>query len=180
MMYFHFGFYLVLGLLMFGQAFATTVAPQTYSISIVPQFAPVAIHKDWAPILEKLGAATGLTFEIVVESSIPVFEKSLAEGTPDFAFMNPYHCIIAKRDKGYIPLLRDSAKMLEGILVVRKDSPVTSLNELNGQSVAFPAPNYVKTHSNHCLMETILASASCRVNSSIFLCGCYLILLIYP
>jgi len=157
-------------MLMFGQALAAPTAAQTYSISVVPQLTPVAIHQDWTPILEKLGTATGLTFELVVESSIPAFEESILSGTPDFAFMNPYHCIIAKHHKGYIPLLRDSANMLEGILVVRKDSPINSLDELNEQSVAFPAPNafaaslliraqlaknhvniipnYVKTHSN--------------------------------
>ncbi len=165
-----FWFYLVLSLLIFGLVTTAPAVAQTYSVSVVPQLTPVAIHKDWAPILEKLGAETGLTFELVVEPSIPAFEETLLEGTPDFAFMNPYHCIIAKRHKGYIPLLRDSANMLEGILVVRKDSAINSLGELNEQSVAFPAPNafaaslliraqlaknhvniipnYVKTHSN--------------------------------
>jgi phosphonate transport system substrate-binding protein len=170
LIYFRSGFYLALVLLTFGQAMAATAAVQTYSIFVVPQLTPVAIHKAWTPILEKLGAATGLAFELTVEPSIPAFEEALVSGTPDFAFMNPYHCIIAKRHKGYIPLLRDSANMLEGILVVRKDSPVNSLEELNGQTVSFPAPNsfaaslfiraqlakkhvniipnYVKTHSN--------------------------------
>ena len=165
--FFRYILYSILGLLMSAQVMA---AGQSYSVFVVPQITPVAIHKAWAPVLEKLGAETGLTFELVVKPSIPDFEEALSSGTPDFAFMNPYHFIVAKRHKGYIPLLRDSATLLEGILVVRKDSPLQAVEELNGQTVAFPAPNafaaslfmraqlaskhitinpsYVKTHSN--------------------------------
>jgi phosphonate transport system substrate-binding protein len=91
-------------------------------------------------------------------------------GAPDFAYMNPYHQVMARKAQGYIPLVRDS-KPLTGILVVRKDDPIKSVRELDGKEVAFPAPNafgaslwirallaerekirilpaYVKTHSN--------------------------------
>jgi phosphonate transport system substrate-binding protein len=67
-------------------------------------------------------------------------------------------------------LLSDGEEMLKGILVVRQDSPVRQLQELQGKTLAFPAPNafaatlliraelakkkvdtqaqFVKTHSN--------------------------------
>jgi phosphonate transport system substrate-binding protein len=78
---------------------------------------------------------------------------------------------MAKRAQGYIPLVRDDANLLTGILVVQRNSPIKSLQELNGKTLAFPSPNsfgaslymrallaeqekikiiprYVKTHSN--------------------------------
>ena len=184
--YFRYG---LLGILASSLIMAANAADRPYSVYVVPQLTPVAIHKAWAPVLEKLGQATGLVFQLIVKPSIPAFEEALASGAPDFAFMNPYDFIVAKRHKGYIPLLRDSANMLEGILVVRKDSPIKSIEELDAQTVAFPAPNafaasllmraqlakkhvyiipsYVKTHSN--VYRSVLlgdASAGGGVNNT--------------
>jgi len=88
----------------------------------------------------------------------------------DFAFANPYHEVVAKKRKGYIPVLIDSRLRLSGLIVVRGDSLVRDVRDLNGKEVAFPSPNafaaslliraelakqgirisprYVKTHAN--------------------------------
>ena len=55
--------------------------------------------------------------------------------------MNPYHLLIANRSQGYIPIIRDHAKSLSGILVVSKDSKILSPDQLNNKTVAFPSPN---------------------------------------
>jgi phosphonate transport system substrate-binding protein len=142
----------------------------SYSIAVVPQFRAEEIHRDWTPVLERLRAATGASFSLRIAADIPAFEESVLAGAPDFAYMNPYHQVMARKAQGYIPLVRDS-KPLTGILVVRKDDPIKSVRELDGKEVAFPAPNafgaslwirallaerekirilpaYVKTHSN--------------------------------
>jgi phosphonate transport system substrate-binding protein len=78
--------------------------------------------------------------------------------------------VLANQKKKYQPLLADSEDLLTGILVVRADSPIKSLDELKGKNISFPAPNafaaslliraelakkkininpvFVKTHSN--------------------------------
>ena len=142
----------------------------SYSIAVVPQFRAEEIHRDWTPVLERLRAATGASFSLRIAADIPAFEDSVLAGEADFAYMNPYHQVMARRAQGFIPLVRDS-KPLTGILVVRKDDPIKSVGELDGKEVAFPAPNafgaslwirallaerekiriipvYVKTHSN--------------------------------
>lgn len=143
---------------------------QVYSVYVVPQVTPVILHKTWTPILNKLTEATGLAFELKIQNSIPAFEAELFIGKPDFSFMNPYHQVIAKKKLGYIPLLHDAKKKLIGIIVVRQDSPIQRIEQLDQQRIAFPAPNafaaslytrsllarqnieiiphYVKTHSN--------------------------------
>lgn len=143
---------------------------KTYTVYVVPQFTPLEIYKTWAPLLEKLAQVSGLSFELKASPSIPAFEEVLASGKADFAFMNPYHLVVAKHQQGYIPLLRDSETLLAGILVVRKDSEIKQLQDLHNASIAFPAPNafaasllirasfnkqqipivpsYVKSHSN--------------------------------
>jgi phosphonate transport system substrate-binding protein len=156
--------------LMLNAAAAADSGKASYSIAVVPQFRAEEIHRDWTPVLDRLRAATGASFSLRIAGDIPTFEESLLSGEPDFAYMNPYHQVMARRAQGFIPLVRDS-KPLTGILVVRKDDPIKSAGELDGKEVAFPAPNafgaslwirallaerekirilpvYVKTHSN--------------------------------
>ena len=177
-----FRFYLLLGVIVSGVSVAAETDNKIYSVYIVPQLTALSTHKAWVPVLEKLGIATGLNFELMIVPTIPAFETALYKGVPDFAFVNPYHCIVAKRQQGYIPLLRDSALLLKGIVVVRNDNLIASVAELDGKKVAFPAPNafaaslliqallaekhiniipsFVKTHSNvyrSVVMEDVVA-----------------------
>lgn len=156
--------------LQLNSAMAADAGKAAYSIAVVPQFRAEEIHRDWTPVLERLRAASGASFSLRIARDIPAFEDSVLAGEADFAYMNPYHQVMARRAQGYIPLVRDS-KALTGILVVRKDDPIRSVMELDGKEVAFPAPNafgaslwmrallaerekirivpaYVKTHSN--------------------------------
>jgi phosphonate transport system substrate-binding protein len=55
--------------------------------------------------------------------------------------MNPYHFLMARKAQGYLPLLRDGSRLLSGQLLVRRDSPLKSVNDLNGKAIAFPDPN---------------------------------------
>lgn len=145
-------------------------AGRAYSVSIVPQLPPATTYARWAPLLQKVGQKTGLCFDLTVPDSISAFEAVLWGGKVDFAFANPYHEVVARKRKGYEPLLIDSRVRLSGLLVVRGDSPVQDVRDLHGREVAFPSPNafaaslliraelakqgihitpkYVKTHAN--------------------------------
>lgn len=70
----------------------------------------------------------------------PPLRSYYLKRVPDFAFVN-LHEVIAKKRKGYIPLLMDGRSKLTGILVVQANSPIKSIQELEGKAVAFPAPN---------------------------------------
>jgi phosphonate transport system substrate-binding protein len=142
----------------------------SYTVSVVPQFPATDIHRDWVPLLERVGRAVGASFKLQIATSIPRFEADLLAGAPDFVYLNPYHEVMAHRAQGYVPLVRER-KPLTGILVVRRDDPIRSVRELDGKELAFPAPNafgaslymrallaerekiqitpvYVQTHSN--------------------------------
>jgi phosphonate transport system substrate-binding protein len=112
-----------------------------YRIGVVPQFEQRKLFSIWIPILEELEARTGLRFEVVGSDMIPEFEKLFLAGDFDFAYMNPYHVVSANNMQGYLPLVCDGSRKLQGILVVRKDSPIKTIEELRGQVVAFPSAN---------------------------------------
>lgn len=119
----------------------TTADSTTYSFGVVPQFSSERISKTWEPILDLLETETGLQFKLSGSLDIPAFERSFTKGGFDFAYMNPYHAIVAHKNAGYEPIIRDVGRSLYGIIVVKKDSPLQSVTELEGKKVAFPAPN---------------------------------------
>ena len=111
-----------------------------WSLAVVPQFPLVEIHRDWNPLLERLERDSGIRLELKSAATIPKFEAEVLAGQADFAYMNPYHQVMANRAQGYLPMVRDS-QPLSGILVVRKDDPIRSVHELEGREIGFPAPN---------------------------------------
>ena len=120
-------------LLLLASVGAVAAEKKIYILAVVPQFTPSEVHRTWTPIVEKLSSATGQQFEIKIYASIPKFEEAFLNGEIDLAFLNPYHAVMAKRAQGYIPLVRDDANPLSGILVVQRDSPIKSIKELNGK-----------------------------------------------
>lgn len=112
-----------------------------HSVLLIPRIEATAMYRAWAPLLERLGRETGMCFQLRIARSFPEFEREVLAGQPDFAFLNPYHEVMAHREAGYIPLIRDDQSGLAGILVVRKDGPIRGVSDLNGKPVAFPSPN---------------------------------------
>ncbi len=115
--------------------------PPLYTWSVVPQFTALDIHRDWSPVLRHLEHVLPVRFELALAKSIPKFEQSVLAGEPDFAYLNPYHMVKAHAAQGYVPMVRDGARMLRGILVVKADDEVHSVADLQGAVIAFPSPN---------------------------------------
>ena len=133
----------VLSLMMLALLLTTlqAAATGTYSFGVVPQFDARQTHRVWKPLLTRLEAETGLRFRLVGSSTIREFEKQFLAGEFDFAYMNPYQVLKGADSVGYVPLVRDVGRALHGIVVVRKDSPVTRVEDLDDMEVAFPAAN---------------------------------------
>ncbi len=119
---------------------AVSVQAATLTFGIVPQQSAKKLAKKWTPILRYISAKTGDDYTFGTAKNIPTFEKRLADGQYDIAYMNPYHYTVFNRQPGYLALARQKDKKIKGIMVVHKDSPLQSLSELANQKLAFPAP----------------------------------------
>lgn len=117
-------------------------AAEVYTFGVVPQYDQRQMFATWKPILNALEKRTGLTFRLVSTPTIAAFDKECLKGAYDFIYLNPFILLKANKAVGYLPVIRDRTD-LRGILVVRKDSPVKSPSELNGKTIAFPAPNAI-------------------------------------
>ena len=117
-----------------------SVSPQIISFGVVPQQSASKLAKLWVPIFQYLGRKTGYKILFKTAPNIPVFEQRLAAGEYDIAYLNPYHYTVFHRLPGYIAFAKQKNKKIQGILVVRKDSRYQDLNELAGETLAFPSP----------------------------------------
>ncbi|MBU2978273.1 phosphate/phosphite/phosphonate ABC transporter substrate-binding protein [Alteromonas sp. C1M14] len=120
--------------------FGTPVVSETYTVGIVPQQSPKKLAQAWQPLINYLSTITGHEWRFETAKDIPAFEKALANGEYDLAYMNPYHLVVFSEAAGYRAIARQKEKYIQGIIVVNKTSNVNTLADLNGADIAFPAP----------------------------------------
>jgi len=110
-----------------------------YTVYVVPQFEQRKLYAVWSPIVEDLKRRTGLNFKLITTLNVDDFHKAHAWGEFDFVYVSSYTLTRFHDTQGYIPLVADAAP-ISGIVVVRKDSPIKSVADLDGKIVAFPSP----------------------------------------
>mgnify|MGYP003979987927 CR=1 FL=1 len=115
-------------------------AQDALSFGIVPQQSASKLVKLWGPIFKHIEKETGIKVRFETAPNIPTFEKRLAAGKYDFSYMNPYHYVVFSKTPGYRALSKARDKHIKGIMVVRKDSKVEALKDLDNSVLAFPAP----------------------------------------
>jgi len=113
---------------------------QGLTFSVVPQQTASKLARLWVPIIDYLARSAGSELKFRTAPDIPEFERRLAAGEYDFAYMNPYHYTVFSREPGYRAFAKAKGQLLKGILVVRKDSPIQDPHELSGATLAFPSP----------------------------------------
>jgi phosphonate transport system substrate-binding protein len=118
----------------------SSVQAQTLTLGIVPQQSAKKLARLWTPICTYLSEKVGHEIRFSTANDIPTFEKRVLEGQYDIAYMNPYHYTVFHERPGYNAIAKQKDKKIKGILVVPKDSNLTKLEELDGSTLAFPAP----------------------------------------
>ncbi len=116
------------------------VSAAQLSFGIVPQQSATKLATLWTPIMQYIKRTTGLDIAFATAPNIPEFERRLAAGQYDLAYMNPYHFVVFNQTPGYTAIAHATGKRIKGIMVVRKDSDITTLKQLDGRSLAFPSP----------------------------------------
>ena len=110
------------------------------TFGIVPQQSSTKLAKKWVPLINLLKKRTGYSIIFATAPDIPAFEKRLAAGEYDIAYMNPYHYTVFHESPGYTAFAKQANKSIKGILVARADSQYQTIEDLSGSTIAFPAP----------------------------------------
>lgn len=115
-------------------------AAEPLSFGIVPQQSAKTLAGLWTPIVGYLSEKTGETIRFATAPDIPTFEQRVLAGDYDIAYMNPYHYTVFHERPGYEAIAKQADKEIRGIMVVRQDSEIDTLEDLAGLKLAFPSP----------------------------------------
>lgn len=107
----------------------------SYVLAVIPSAPPVTMHTLWAPLAERLSRDTGFDINLKVYEKMSDFERDISKGAPDFIFVNPLQAVVAHEAQGYAPLVRGSRR-ISAELVVRRDSPIRTIDDLSGRKIA--------------------------------------------
>lgn len=110
------------------------------TFGVVPQQTPDRLARNWGGILRFIELRTGFQIAFRTAPTIPDFEQRLRDGEYDLAYMNPYHYIVFHEQPGYQAIAHARDKLIQGILVVAKDSSIDDIDALEGKALAFPSP----------------------------------------
>ncbi len=110
-------------------------------LAVLPCTNIEATFKKFHPLLAYLKAATGLTITLVVPADFTEFDASTTNGRVDFALQDPhtFQQLSHLFDEASLLQTRalDGATSQFGVVVVRRDSGVSDLEQLRGRTVMF-------------------------------------------
>ncbi|CAH6781747.1 Phosphate ABC transporter substrate-binding protein [Vibrio chagasii] len=119
----------------------SSLAAKPLNFGIVPQQSAEKLARQWMPILQYISKEIGQEVRFATKSSIPLFEKELSKGSYDITYMNPYHYTVFSQSNGYIAIAKAKNKKIKGVIVVKKESDISTVQELEGKKLAFPSPD---------------------------------------
>lgn len=120
-------------------ASSMVMAAEPLVLARAPQLSAAKTSMTWTPFVDYLSEKTGVKIQLKVYDDRNVFESDVRKGNVAFYFGNPGYGVVGHMQHGYVPLVRSDRKLLEGIIVVRKDSGITDVMQLAGRSIAFPS-----------------------------------------
>ncbi len=120
-------------------ASAARAAEQPYSFGVLSQRSIALTAQYWNPILRYVSRKSGVPLELRMAKTVQEGDAAAEKGAYQFLYTN--HFFTPERDRlGFQVIARPAGPGIRGQIVVPRDSPIKSLQELNGKEVAFPNP----------------------------------------
>ena len=108
-----------------------------YQLGVFPHLAAGQIENMFGPMAADLSKALGRPVILKTKSSFEAFMSELDKQVYDIAFVQPFDYVWAHDKYGYIPLARRDEPLV-GLIVVKPESPLQSLQELKGKKIGLP------------------------------------------
>jgi len=110
-------------------------------LGTVPRLSPAELQAMYSPLAEYLAKETGEKVTIVVPKDFEAFKDAVKTGKMDIAFSNPLLYVQLKNKVNIEPLALSSevksGTRLRGIIIVRKDSGFSKVQDLKGRKFVF-------------------------------------------
>ena len=111
--------------------------------AITPQQSPRELAKRWGPIIQYISDRSGVPLQFQTANGLSTYQQEMKAGVYDISFINAYYYAAFSKDAGYKVFAQEKDAKFVGIMVVRKDSPYQTLEELAGKQLALPGPTAV-------------------------------------
>ena len=141
------------------------IAAKTYIFGIHPLHNPKRLHEVFGPMMEYLEAnIPGVTFKLEASRDYAAYDKKLYAGKFDFSLPNPFQTINSLKTGYRVFGKMGDDQNFRGIILVRKDSGINNVLDLQGKAISYPAPtalaatmmpqHYLVTHGLDVMNDT--------------------------
>ena len=132
---------------------ALTIAPahaqEVLRISAIPDESPTELQRKFKPLGEYLSKETGMKVEFTPVTDYAAVVEALATKKIDMAWLGGFTYVQTKiRTNGTAnPIIqRTEDEKFTSVFIVPADSPLKSLSELKGKTIAFGSPSSTSGH----------------------------------
>jgi phosphate/phosphite/phosphonate ABC transporter binding protein len=132
---------------------------------VIPRDNPRIMYEKYQPLLDYLAEKTPYTYELVLKKNYEDTVNALGDGEMDIALLGPLTYLEARARYDAISILKpkgaDGKTSYRSVMIKQKDSPVKTLSELKGKSVAFAS---LKSTSGNLMPRYLLANAGIHLS----------------
>jgi len=145
-----------------------TAAAAEIKFVTVPRLSAAELQAMYNPLAEYLAKETGEKVTIVIPKSFDGVKEAVKAGQTDIGFVNPLIYIQIKDKINIEPLALSSevksGTRLRGIIIVRKDSGIATLQDLKGKKFSFVEED---SPAGHIFQKLLLSRAGLNVDKDI-------------
>jgi phosphonate transport system substrate-binding protein len=115
-------------------------AQKPYAFYVLNQRSVALTAQYWNPILTHVGRKSGVPLELKLTKTPQEGNVRAERGDYDFQYTN--HFFTPERDRlGWNVIARPAGPGIRSVIVVPEDSPIQTLHDLGGKTVAFVSPD---------------------------------------
>ena len=133
--------YLISAVLLAGSyTLPVQAADEPFSMVIFPRRNVKITYRLFKPMASYLSRELGRDVRLVTPRDFKSFWRILTQGDFDLVHLNQYHFVIAHDKYGHEAILKNvefGSATMRGIIAVRKDSRIESLQDLKGKKILF-------------------------------------------
>jgi len=149
-------------------AFSPAPADAEIRLVTVPRLSAAELQTIFAPLTEYLTREVGEKVTLVIPKDFDGVKDAVKAGKADIGFVNPLIYIQVKNSVNIAPLALSSevksGTRLRGIIIARKDSGITKLQDLKGKKFSFVDED---SPAGHIFQKLLLSRAGFDVKKDI-------------
>jgi phosphonate transport system substrate-binding protein len=148
------------------EAAAATGGKAYLTFGFLPTVSTYLLVKRFEPLTDYLSKKLGVEVRFETAPDYATFQRrTVTAKLYDFLYTAPHFYYLAQRDAGYRAVAMAGTSKLYAIIVVRKESPITSLKDLCGKKLTTPSRLALLT----VLLHQTIAKIGCKKGKQVII-----------